>query len=456
MAHSLIRIKEKLVNTPHLVDQATFDSIMTYVNGRIDGTIDAGGPELASWADVDGDFAHRYNADTATGVMHVEGPLTYRTSGWEAMCGGTSYEMLKGQMEYFVSKGAKTVAMLVDSGGGEAHGMIDSANYMRKLADENGIKIITYVDGMSASAAYGLTAISDEVVMSSDSQVGSIGVLIQLINNSEALKKAGYERTFITAGEDKVPFDDDGAFTQAFKDRLQESVDRLYEGFTAHVAQGRGIELSVVKGTEANVFMAKEALELGLADKVMTLEEFYDYLATVAQNNLEGKQMGSLRDTFRLSNKGDAAEMAKLDEVQALLASEQSARASAEAELATQAAALTMMQAKLDEMIGVQEAAAKAAAEAKLEARKASLAEVIPAADLDTKFASYAALDDATFSFMLGELTAAKEARAKSFEAVGQDEGELEAEADADVDAHAKAIDAIRQAGIDRAKALRV
>lgn len=455
-AHSLIRIKEKLVNTPHLIDQQGFDSIMTYVNGRIDGTIDAGGPEMVTWADADGDFSYRYNADTATGVMHIEGPLTYRTSGWEAVCGGTSYEMLKDQMEYFVSQGAKTVAWMVDSGGGEAHGMIDSAKYLRKLADENGIKIITYVDGMSASAAYGLSAVSDEIIMSSDSQVGSIGVLIQLMNNSKMLEKAGIERTFITAGEDKVPFDDDGAFTQAFKDRLQESVDALYEDFTAHVANGRGIELSVVKGTEANVFMAKDALALGLADKVMTVEEFYDYLATVAQNNLEGKQMGSLRDTFRLSTKGDAAEMAKLDEVQALLAAEQSARAAADEALATQMTAMQAMQTQLDELLSAKAAAETAAAEAKLEARKAALAEVIPAAELETKFASYAALDDAMFAFMVGELGAAKEARAKGFEAIGQDEGELDADDDKTVDAHAAAIDQIRQAGIERAKALKV
>ena len=254
MAHSLVRIKSSLVNTPHLIEQGSFNAILDYLNQRNDGEMTLDEQKLSMSIDME----PRYVPDTKTGVMNITGPLTYRTSGWEALCGGTSYEMLKEQMEYFVAKGAKTVAMMVDSGGGEAHGMMDSANYLRKLADDNGIKIIAYVDGMSASAAYGISCIADEIVMSSDSQVGSIGVLIQLMNNSKMLEKAGVERTFITAGKDKVPFAKDGSFTDEFIERLQTQVDALYEGFTSHVATHRSLDVSAVKDTEANVFMAED------------------------------------------------------------------------------------------------------------------------------------------------------------------------------------------------------
>lgn len=450
MAHSLIRIKGTLVNTPHLIEQNSFNSIMEYVNSRIEGNAEIAQPSAESLLD---DHSHRYVADTQTGVMHISGPLTYRTTGWEALCGGTSYEMLKEQMEYFVEVGAKTVVMMVDSGGGEAKSMIDSANYIRKLADDNEIKIIAYVDGMSASAAYGISCVADEIVMSSDSMVGSIGVLIQLYNDSKALEKAGYERTFITAGKDKVPFAKDGSFTEAFIDRLQTQVDTLYEAFTSHVATHRGIELKAVKDTEANVFMSDEALEIGLADKVMTIEEFYDYIGTVAQENIEGDM--NIKNALKFGTKEDKAEMAQLDELQAQLKAEQEARATADAALAAQATkmqeaadAIASLTAQLEGFKLERENAEKAAAEALAAKRQAALAEVVPAADVEQYMTNMASLDEGAFTFMVGQLAAAKQARAEGFKPVGE-------EGAAEDDTPPSQLEKIRAAGIAAAKAAR-
>ena len=439
-AHSLVRIKGSMVNTPHLIEQSSFNSIMEYVNQRIEGNIDVT-PEASS-----DDFGGpTYVSDTATGVMHINGPLTYRTTGWEALCGGTSYEMLKEQMEYFVEQGAKTVVMMADSGGGQAHGMMDSANYMRKLADDNGIKIIAYVDGMSASACYGIVCIADEIVMSADSQVGSIGVLIQLYNDSKALEMQGYERTFITAGKDKVPFAEDGSFTEAFKGRLQEQVDTLYESFTSHVATHRGLDTKAVKDTEANVFMSDEALELGLADSVMTVEEFYNYVADVAEaNNKEGTMKGALK----FMNKGDKAEMAKLEELQALLSAEQEARGAAEASLGALGEQLASLTTQLEGFKEAQAQAAQAAAEAVVVSRKAALADVVPEAELETYMTNMSSLDESAFAFMVGTLKTAKDARAASFKAVGEEGAEEE-------EAPQSTTDAIRLAGIEAARARR-
>lgn len=457
MAHSLVRIKGSMVNVPHLIEPTSFASILEYVNQRIEGNADII-PQTASMDS--GELSGRYVPDTQTGIMHISGPLTYRTNGWEAFCGGTSYEMLKDQMEYFVSKGAKTVAMMVDSGGGEAHGMMDSANYLRKLADDNGIKIVAYVDGMSASAAYGISCIADEIVMSSDSQVGSIGVLIQLMNNSKMLEKAGVERTFITAGKDKVPFADDGSFTEGFIERLQTQVDALYEGFTGHVATHRSLNIQAVKDTEANVFMSEEALALGLADKVMTVEEFYDYLADFAQSNIEGTDMG-MKDAFKFMNKEDKAEMAKLEELQAQLTAEVEQRTTLETELSTvrglmkesadtlmaSTSRISELEAQLEGFKTAQAEAEKAAADLIVTQRKAALADVVPEAEVESYLTNMSAMDESAFTFMVGQLAATKNARAESFKAVGSEGVEEDP-------TPLTAADKIRLAGIEAARAM--
>lgn len=418
MAHSLMRIKSSLTNTPHLIEQSSFNGILEYVNQRIAGGVDIIKPEAKYEEDEDFDpHLSNYNEYTKTGVMYIDGSLTYRKTGWESWCGGTSYEGLKEQMEAFVGYGAKTVVWLANSGGGEAHSMIDTAKYLRKLANDNGINIIAYVDGMAASACYGLVCEADEIIMSADSQVGSIGVLIQLMNNSKALEKAGYERTFLKAGKNKIPFDESGAFTEAFTKGLQEQVDVLYEGFTAHVAQGRGLSQDVIKGTEASMFMAKEAIELGLVDKQMTVEEFYIYLADVAQEALErgDKMSNKLGRMFNFNKTEDHLEMAKLEEMQATLQAVQAeltgvvaAKEELTALLSAQQEALVVKEAELSQALASIEELKELQATAKVDKRKQELSAVLSADKVEATLESLAPLDDAAFAVVLGSLSASK------------------------------------------------
>ena len=57
----------------------------------------------------------------------------------------------------------------------------------------------------------GLGAAAHEIIANPESEAGSIGVVISLQNNNKQLEKEGIERTFITAGSEKVPFEEDGS-----------------------------------------------------------------------------------------------------------------------------------------------------------------------------------------------------------------------------------------------------
>lgn len=479
MGHSLIRVKGSLVNTPHLIESNSFNSIMEYVNKRIEGNAEITPKMFDDEGDEDQAVSGNYNPETKTGFLSVNGPTTYRRTGWEALCGGTSYESLKEQMESFVQLGAKTVVMDVSSGGGEAHGMLDSANYIRQLANDNGIYIVGFADGSACSAAYGLISIADEVVATVDSSIGSVGVLISLTNPSKALEKEGYERTFVTAGKSKVPFADDGSFRPDFIQRLQTQVDELYDRFTDHVAFHRGLSQQDVKNTEADVFSAKEALDIGLIDSIKTFEQFDDYLVELSsKRNQEGATVSkdNFLNRFKLGKKEDKKEMASLDALKVeldaqLLAQLEDKEAALSASLeqvaqlqgnvSTLTASLTEMQANLESLQAFAEehkAAASAAqaeaariteeqAQAKADQRKASLAAVIPADQLEATFGALASLEDDAFSLIVSQYAAAKEVRAESFKAVGG-EG---VEQDSPV-VEQDSVETIRQAGVAKAR----
>lgn len=270
MQRPVRRLTSDLYNKPHLISPEAFDAINSYLTLRNTGM-------LAQVETVSADLDKPQNVGKI-GVINIHGSLTNKPV--ESLCGatGTSYAGLMDQMHTLVNMGCKTVVFDISSGGGEAFNCFPTADAIRKMADDNEVYLISYVQDCAASAAYALCVLSDEVVAHPQGQVGSIGVLIALMNNSKALEKAGLTRTFVTAGANKIPFDADGGFREDFLASLQEQVDELYGEFVAHVSKYTGLSVEEVKATEASMFRANKALEMGLINSIKNNEEFAEYL----------------------------------------------------------------------------------------------------------------------------------------------------------------------------------
>jgi len=399
MAHSLLRLKEKICNTPHLMHPASFETVLQYLNSRNSEDFKMESDEEFSRED---NSRYSFNSDIGVAVMNIDGPLSYKPvtiMGFD--CGGASYQQIKEDFTYLVDSGAKTIAFSVSSGGGEAFQMMPTANYMRKLATENDVRLITYVDGLSASAAYGLSVIADELIMAPSSEVGSVGVLVRLMNDSKALEKEGYERTFISAGDEKIPYDADGSFRKEFLEDIQGKVDTLYEEFTSFVAEHRNLPVEAVRSTQAKTFLPKEALSLGLADSVMTLEEFYTHLAETAQ-----RKEGSMLKTrlFNFNKEEETLEMTQLAELQSQLtaANEQLAEFSSVKE--TLASLQTLIGEKNAELSSALDQIKQLETEkvsAKLQARKDKLSAVMSKDKVDSVSTALASLEDEAFEVVL-------------------------------------------------------
>lgn len=332
-SHGLLRLSEKIFNTPQFMTQETFQNLTSYIVDRNTGSlawqlnIDEQTKEAKSKSEEEGegkilalnplkansfkrpDFSSvpeedrekayqqyldfiQYDPAMKLGVLNVEGTTVYRSTPFEAMCGMTSYQRLERTLKAQLAEGAKTVLMYVDSGGGEAYGMMETASNLRTLADGAGAKIVAYVDGTSGSAAYGLTAVAHEVIANPSSRVGSIGVVVSLMNNSKQLEKDGLERIYLYKGDNKVALDKDGNFSESFLKTVDEMITESYQDFTSHVANFRGIPVQSVIDTQASVYTAQKALDVGLVDRLMGRSEFFsEYLVQVvgganSNNNL--------------------------------------------------------------------------------------------------------------------------------------------------------------------------
>ena len=214
--------------------------------------------------------------DGTTGYLDVVGTLVAKHDDFNACMGFTSYEKLYSQFEKQVSMGIEKVVLNVDSGGGEARTAFEMADQFKSLAVENNIPIYAYVDGLSASAAFLWSSIADEIVARPDSEIGSVGVVVQLVNNSKMLENKGITRKFITYGENKVPFDENGEFSKQFVKSIQDKVNKTGIQFNKFIARNRNMQVEDVIATQAEVYDAEDALAVGFIDKIMTKSEFYD------------------------------------------------------------------------------------------------------------------------------------------------------------------------------------
>lgn len=355
---------------------------------------------------------------TNIGYLNVEGTLVNRAGTIRACTELTSYEGLKKTFEAQVAEGITTCVMMVDSGGGEAYRAFASANAVRKLATENGVKIIAYVDGTSASAAYAWSVIADEIIANPMARVGSVGVVVQLYNDTGYLDKMGVKRSFIYAGGNKVPFDADGEFTQSFLDGLQESVDKSYNSFVEHVASNRKMDAQAVIDTQASVYDADKALSVGFIDKVMEIEEFEAYLESLVYSAPQGQSSGVRMEDTGITKEENMTNTVQ-EQVQTLSVEEvaklQADLASLTGEKEQLTATITGLQSQLADQVVKYEAAladlAKFKADTKAEARKAQLADVFGSesekvAQYSTMFAN---VDDQAFSVLVADLKATHE-----------------------------------------------
>jgi ClpP class serine protease len=215
-----------------------------------------------------------YDSASGIAVLSVHGPLTYRDEGMDALCGMASYEGLLQQAADAIEAGVKTIVMDVDSGGGSAQGCFSTCNELRAMCDANGVSLMSSVDGSACSAAYAWACVADEIVADKYSEVGSIGVLISLRNPDEMTKAT----TYITDGADKVPFDKSGGYKESFLEELQMKATKLGDAFREHVSSYTGLTPDELKATQAKVYMATDALSMGMVNKIMTKSEFISYV----------------------------------------------------------------------------------------------------------------------------------------------------------------------------------
>ena len=316
MTGNLFRLASRVFNKPLLATEDLAHSVSTYLSNRLYNFDNLNTEQLAvNLNKVKGEAAD-YVKVTADGVaiIPIMGALAHRMSGIDAICTGglNSYEGIRRAFdEAMADDSVKSILLNVDSGGGEASGCFELA---RHIASKRGDKrIVAFVDESACSAAYALACAADEIVATPESMTGSIGVVMVHQEVSKAMEKAGVTATVFRAGANKALGTPYEALNDEAKQKFEKRLAELHDGFVNHVAKMRGISPDTVRATEAGVFNAQEALDLGLIDKVMSTDELERYVG----NSLESSSVSS-ELTVTPTNTGTEMSEQELKELQEL------------------------------------------------------------------------------------------------------------------------------------------
>lgn len=138
--------------------------------------------------------------------------------------------------------------------------------------------VIAFFQDVAASGAYYLSCAADEIIAQRSTVTGSIGVIMQMVDVSGGLAKLGISTDAIKSG----PFKDSGTpfrnMRPEERELFQGMVDDFYRQFVDVVAAGRPklTRDEVLKLADGRVYVACQALESGLVDRIGTIHDAID------------------------------------------------------------------------------------------------------------------------------------------------------------------------------------
>jgi ClpP class serine protease len=263
----LQHIVSAVFNEPWLLDA----SKMTLVCAALEHAMEHGQPWAAKGADPSMKRAPmKCEVVGSTALIPIQGVISRKMNLFSDISGGTSIEALDAQFaDALANDSVKSILFNIDSPGGSAQGVPEFASKVYAARNASTKPIIGYAE-CAASAAYWIGSQCDELYCSEAATVGSIGVVLQINDNTRGMKNAGYDQVTIRSSELKAP--GAGPITPNQMSSLQDRVMQLFDMFKEGVQRARP-NMDIESASSGDVWIGKRAVAMGLCDGIKTLDE---------------------------------------------------------------------------------------------------------------------------------------------------------------------------------------
>jgi signal peptide peptidase SppA len=225
------------------------------------GLVDRGGflPKQASESPL-------LTIEDGIGVVAVEGPILRKPDLFARIFFGatSSEDIAEALREAGERDDIKAVFLNIDSPGGTVAGTPELAAAVKAL---NGSKpVYAFSSGLMCSAAYWIASQARAIYATPSAQVGSIGVVQAVIDNTAALDQAGLKVEVFSVGKYKAMGAPGTSLTDDQRELIQSNLAEIAAEFhDAVLSRGRAIPAEAMEG---QTFSGKQAQRHNLAGMV--------------------------------------------------------------------------------------------------------------------------------------------------------------------------------------------
>jgi protease IV len=237
------------------------------------------------WGDLLGQGQKKGPSKDAVGIVYVEGAITLG-GGQASMlseAGASASKIRKALDEAARDNSIKAVVLRVNSPGGSAVASEIILDATRRVKAKK--PFVVSMGDVAGSGGYYVACASDLIYADETTITASIGVVGGKLSTSDMWKKIGVTFKTYKRGENSGLLSSGDPFTKRERERIQDWMNDVYDVFKSHVRAIRGGRLKKPLDELAGgrVFTGRQALELGLVDKIGGLSDAIAYVAGEAK-----------------------------------------------------------------------------------------------------------------------------------------------------------------------------
>ena len=210
-------------------------------------------------------------------VIHVEGAIV--TGGIDFNTAGSG-GIVKNINKARDDKNVKGIILRVNSPGGDVYASSMITNALEEF-QSTGRPVYTSMGDIAASGGVWVTTTSEEIWAEDTTLTGSIGVysIIPDVSPLENWAGINYDGVSMTKAGDI--YDLSRGMNEELNKQFRENTENFYREFVTKVADNREMEYSeVLKFAGGRIWRGDTALELGLVDKLGSLDDAIDSMVT--------------------------------------------------------------------------------------------------------------------------------------------------------------------------------
>ncbi|MDQ6527874.1 signal peptide peptidase SppA [Flavobacterium sp. LHD-85] len=176
----------------------------------------------------------------------------------------------------------KAIVLRIDSPGGSA---LTSDLIWREIEITKKVKpVVVSMGNYAASGGYYIACNANKIFAENNTITGSIGVFGMLPNFSPLANKLGINSEQVKTHENSANYSPFLPVDEKFKAFTLEGVEKIYNTFVSHVAEGRKMTFEQVDAiAQGRVWSGTEALKIGLVDKIGGLNDAIAEAARIAK-----------------------------------------------------------------------------------------------------------------------------------------------------------------------------